>query len=247
MATYRLEYDLHTHTSFSHGSGSIEDNVLAAKAAGLKRLGIADHGPGHLFFGIRRSRLPEMRREIERLRAVHPDMEILLGVEANIINSSGLLDVRPWEFGDYDYVIAGYHYGVLGDEPLRAFGLACANIAQGMTGREFARLRRENTAMVARALRENDIMILTHPGDKAPVDLPDVAAACAETGTLFEINTGHDCVSPEDMRAAARAGAAFVISSDAHSPGRVGDFMPAVELAARAGIGLERIVNLIVE
>ena len=42
---YKLKYDLHTHTVFSHGKGQIEDNVRAGIAKGLKAIGISErHG-----------------------------------------------------------------------------------------------------------------------------------------------------------------------------------------------------------
>ena len=53
-----LTADYHTHTRFSHGKGDIEDNVLAARALGLKTVGITDHGYGHMGYGIRRRDLP---------------------------------------------------------------------------------------------------------------------------------------------------------------------------------------------
>ncbi|MEI3518261.1 MAG: hypothetical protein V8R14_02025 [Clostridia bacterium] len=34
--------------------------------------------------------------------------------------------------------------------------------------------------MVIRALRENDISILTHPGDKGPFDIKAIAEVCAD-------------------------------------------------------------------
>ena len=37
---YKLLYDLHTHTTFSHGKGSIEDNVKVAIEKGLKAIAI---------------------------------------------------------------------------------------------------------------------------------------------------------------------------------------------------------------
>ena len=50
---YRLLWDIHTHTVYSHGTGTIEDNVKAAAAKGLLCVGIADHGIGHAFFGMK--------------------------------------------------------------------------------------------------------------------------------------------------------------------------------------------------
>ena len=38
---YKILYDYHTHTVFSHGKGSIEDNVLSARKLGLKEIGRA--------------------------------------------------------------------------------------------------------------------------------------------------------------------------------------------------------------
>ena len=50
--TYRMTFDYHTHTTFSHGKGSIEDNVKVAAEKGLKAVSISDHGPGHIFYGL---------------------------------------------------------------------------------------------------------------------------------------------------------------------------------------------------
>ena len=65
---YKMIFDYHTHTTFSHGKGSIEDNVKAAVAAGLSGIAITDHGPGHLTYGVKRSDFPVMRAEVDRLR-----------------------------------------------------------------------------------------------------------------------------------------------------------------------------------
>ena len=64
---YELLYDLHTHTTYSHGKGSIEDNVREAFNQGLEFVAISDHGPGHLFYGINRNEIVNMRNDIERM------------------------------------------------------------------------------------------------------------------------------------------------------------------------------------
>jgi putative hydrolase len=241
---YSLMSDLHTHTTFSHGIGTIEENVKAARSRGIMKIGITDHGPGHLIFGVRRWNIPKMRAEIERLGAMYTDMEILLGVEANIAGNSGLLDVKPDEFRYFDYVIAGYHYGALGNNPFGATFRVARNFAGRKSGIGASGLMRQNTKDIVHALESNPIMVLAHPGDKAPVDLLEIAVVCAKTDTLVEINTGHMSLSAEDLKTMALADVRFIINSDAHSPGRVGDFVAGVKLALDAGIDMNRIVNL---
>ena len=57
---YRIFADLHTHTTYSHGKGSVEDNVRAAKFRGLSQIAIADHGIRHPLVGVGRKKFPAM-------------------------------------------------------------------------------------------------------------------------------------------------------------------------------------------
>ena len=97
VSQYRMIYDHHTHTTFSHGKGSIEDNVKVAVEKGLKSIAITDHGPGHLTYGIDRNKIKVMRDEIERLKLVYPQIEILLGVEANTLRVAPYIDLTEDE------------------------------------------------------------------------------------------------------------------------------------------------------
>jgi len=245
---YRLSYDLHTHTTFSHGKGSIEDNVKAAISRGLKTIGISDHGPGHLTYGVKHSNIPVMRSEVERLKPLYPEIEILLGVEANIINRSGQLDVSEAELKQFDYLLAGYHYGVFGEKPFFALGVHAQNlIVNGWFHKSTKKQELLNTELTVRAIYENDIKILTHPGDKGVFDIGEIALACADRGTLMEISTWHKWLTVEGIRKAAMTDALFVISSDAHTPERIGDFQGAVDRIQEAGLDFKRVVNLISE
>lgn len=235
---YEIGYDLHTHTIFSHGKGTIEENVQAAIGQGLSHIAISDHGPGHLFYGIKRSHVPVMRKEIQALNQKYPQIMIQLSVEANVINSPNHLDVTPEEFSQYDFVIAGYHYGLP-----RGYCVSNWLWGHGLKLGE-RRLRNKNTDMVIKALYENDIAILTHPGDKGPFNMLPIAEACADTDTLMEISTWHPHLTVEELETAARTDAQFIISSDAHTPRRVGDFEGGLKRAVEAGLDLSRIVNL---
>ena len=237
--------DWHTHTVYSHGKGRIEDNVRAAAEKKLKTVGIADHGPGHAGFGLSRKNIPIMRAEVEQLSVAYPEIEILLGVEANIVNRSGELDILPDEYSLFDFVIAGYHYGVIGESLLTMLKTVGVNFCCDKLGGKSRNQETINTEMIINAVRNNNIFMVTHPGDKGPVDIQAVAEACRAKGTLFEISALHDCLSMQELRTAAATGVRFAVSSDAHKPERVGAFEPAVERALKAGIDLSQIVNII--
>lgn len=236
---YRMIFDYHTHTTFSHGKGSIEDNVKAAVKAGLSALAITDHGPGHLTYGVKRSDFSVMREEIERLKPLYPQVDIYLGVEANIVSVGNYLDVTEEETAGFDFILAGYHYGI-------PHGYCVSNWldAHGLLPGGGTSLLVKNTDMTLKALYENDIKILTHPGDKGRFDIHDIAKACADTDTLMEISTWHSHLTVEEIKIAAKTDAKFVISSDAHSPDRVGSFHGGIERALKAGLEIERIVNI---
>jgi len=235
---YKLKFDLHTHTVHSHGKGNIIDNVKVAHEKGLNMIGIADHGPGHKFFGMDMNDIPVMRKEIEEAKALYPDLDIQLSVEANIINPSGIIDVSKEEQTLFDYVIAGYHYGIFGDNPMKSIKV----ILSGYT-KLFSHVT-YNTDIIVKALYENNIKLLTHPGDKAKFDIGEIAKACEDTNTWMEINDHHNGLSVEGIKTAAKYNVQFVISSDAHLPKNVGNCDNAVKRAITAGLPLERIINL---
>lgn len=237
---YRMVYDHHTHTVFSHGKGTIEDNVKVASAKGLKSVAITDHGPGHLTYGVKRSKLIEMRQEIERLKPLYPDMEILLGVEANTLRLAPYIDLTEEDKKLLDIVLAGYHFGILKAGMVPNYINAHTGLFGGDSG-----LKASNTAMILNALYENDIEILTHPGDKGPFDIEEIAKACQDTKTKIEINAKHKHLTVEEIKLAAKYDVEFVIGSDAHIASNVGSFEEPLMRALEAGLEPERIVNIV--
>ena len=63
-----------------------------------------------------------MRNDIERMNVKYPKMHVKLSVEANIIKDGNGLDLREEEFEEFDFVIAGYHYGLFGCQLYSATG-----------------------------------------------------------------------------------------------------------------------------
>lgn len=241
---YRLKFDHHTHTIYSrvgpyfHGKGRIIDNARSAAKRGLGSLAITDHGPFD-FYGLDLRKIPQMRREIAAALLSFPKLKIYLGVEADIVDTPNGLDVSPEDFALFDFVNAGYHY-VPKCHMLHNF------VAFRMPWPKKLRekLRFQNTERIIKALKSNDIKILTHPGDKAFIDEHAVAKACEETDTLIEINARHKHPDVRDLKIYKNYDVKFVISSDAHRPRYVGRYAESLALAFEAGIEPDRIVNI---
>lgn len=241
---FRITADYHTHTIYSrvgpyfHGKGKIVENVAAAVGKGLKEVAITDHGPTD-FYGLSLKNIPQMREDIAEAVKRFPRIKVFLGVEADIVDTPNGLDVAPEDFALFDFVNAGYHY-VPNCHMIQnwlAFRFPCPKSIR-------EKLRKQNTERIVKALRCNDIKILTHPGDKAYINTHAVAKACEETGTLVEINARHRHPDCEELRIFASYNVKFVISSDAHRPEKVGRYMKSMALALDAGIDPARIVNI---
>lgn len=89
--------------------------------------------------------------------------------------------------------------------------------------------------MTVKALYENKIKILTHPGDKGPFDMDELARACENTGTLMEISTWHKHLTLDEIKRVSKFDVKFVVSSDAHTPDRVGDVADGIKRALGGG------------
>ena len=235
---YRMIYDHHTHTVYSHGKGTIEDNVRVASEKGLSSIAITDHGPGHLTYGIKMEKLPEMRAKIDRLKSVYPDIEVLLGVEANTLRVPPYLDVEDTDL--FDILLAGYHFGILKAGMIPNYISNHTGVFRG----DSSTLMVKNTDMILNALYNNKIDILTHPGDKGPFDISDICRACEDTKTMVEINAKHDHLTVDEIKIAAKFDIKFIIGSDAHVPEKVGEFRQPLMRARAAGLDPERIVNI---
>ena len=229
----RLIADYHTHTVFSHGKGTVHDNVEAAVRRGLSAVGIADHSMAHLAHGIKKSGFPVYMSRLEEAKRSFSDrIEVKTGIELNLTGLDGSVD---WPAGaDFDMVILGYHKSAVVVDIRSAWTFH--------TGNRFGHVNGITRAYM-RAIQKQKIDIVAHPGYGVPVDYRMIAKACADYGTLFEISNKHTELTEEHLRTAAGEGARFVVSSDAHSPQKVGEVSQALALAIRAGI-VDRIVNV---
>lgn len=236
--------DYHTHTRYSHGKGTIKENVLAAREKGLRKIAITDHGSGHFLYGISEKDLKNMREEIERLNDKYDDIEVLLGIEANVISIDGRIDIGERIIPDLDILLIGYHFGALPASLKDGYHIHFKNFA-GKWVKKYAMSAREiNTNALIRAMERYPVNIITHPGAKADIDTAVLAREAALRGVALEINASHRFMTVDYVRIAREQGAKFVLSSDAHRPERVGEVSSALEIALEAGATAGDIINM---
>lgn len=242
---YEIFADYHTHTCHSHGADTVLDNVQAAAAIGLQAVAISDHGPASLFgIGVASiDTFDTIRKEVDAARAEYPDLDVLLGVEANVVSVAGELDV-PLEWQEkFDIILVGLHPLVRWRSPAEGVRLLGMNAGSRYWRRWQAAARRENTRAIVNAVRRNRVHIVTHPGYRLSIDTEKLARACADSGCAMEISGSHEHTSIEYIQVAMGQGATFALGSDAHAKGRVGDLARAAALARQAGLTSDLIVN----
>lgn len=231
--------EYHSHTDYSDGKATMEQMVAEAVRLGYEVYGISDHGYRHQFFGVRYEDYPRMREELDGLQEKYPNIKLLLGVEANILDDKGNIDVDDYILDHVDYVMAGYHFG---SRPSNLRGVR--NHFNNYT-KLFGKSEMEyNTNALIRAMRNNDLFILTHPGDKGIIDTVEVAKAARDTGTILEINAHHANLSLRQLMEVKNIDIKFSVGSDAHRPEHLKYISMAIDRAQMAGIDPSRIINV---
>lgn len=241
---WRLTADYHTHTYFSHGRGSIECNVREALLKGLKRVAVTDHGFSQPLLGMTGEKLMHMRGIVDGLNRKYAGrIEVLLGVEANVVSMKGAIDVPERFLPLLDVLGVGLHRAVLTLSQPYVWRVKWALNASKVLRMLKEGLARACTEALTAAMRRYDVDFVSHPNYHYPVLMAPLAEAAAATGTALEINSAHGLPDAQDLRAALGCGALFSIGSDAHRPENVGEFARALKLAREAGIPPARIVN----
>lgn len=223
--------DIHTHTLASgHAYNTVYEMAQAARDKGLQLLGISDHGPGmegaackHYF---RASRC--IPRELFGVR-------ILFGIEFNIRDYDGTVDLDATFASPLDYGIASLHDVCItpGSAP-------------------------ENTRAYLRAMENPKVNVIGHPDDGTyPVDFDELVRHAAERSVLLELNEAS--VKPGSYRRDGRAnalrmlalcehyGAQVLVSSDAHVASDVLRHGSALALLEEIRFPEELVVNRSVE
>jgi len=222
-----LRGDLHCHTIASDGRATIEEMALAALERGFEYLAITDHSATHGFG----DEVPpdQLRRQVELVRQADARIDgirLLAGSEVNIL-PDGTLDYEDDLLAELDWVIASVH---------TAFAIG----AEAMTRRVIAAARHPHVDALGHLTGR-----LIERRAPYEIDVDAVIGACAEAGTLIEINASphRRDLSEIHAAAAAAAGVGIVVNSDAHSASGFDALRYGIWTARRAWLGAPAIHN----
>lgn len=223
----RYLVDTHCHTLASgHAYSTVQEYAREAHTKGLGLIAITDHGPQmpggpHIFHIANQRVIPE------RIYGV----EILKGVEANIMDFNGTLDVPERILKYLDIVIASLHDVCI--EPGNAD---------------------ENTRGFMKAMENDFVDIIAHPGNpNFPIHQEEFVLKAKETNTLIEINNSSlihkgsragslkNCI--EIAKLCKKHQVKIVLGSDAHFAFDIGKFDKAAEIFEEINMPSDLIMN----
>lgn len=222
-----IEVDTHTHTVLSaHAHSTIMENAAAAERLGLKGVVMTDHGPSI------HSSAPDYNIGTYAYLPAHMNgVRIYGGIEANIMDYSGSVDIREKYIRLLEFAIAGMHEVV---------------IESGGIGKD--------TDAVMGALNNKHIDIISHPDNPSYVlDYEAVVKEAARLGKLLEVNDhsieyrAGGANMDKMLRLCKKYGLRIAVSSDAHSAFGIGKFDAAISLLEEKGFPESLIVNLTIE
>lgn len=237
--------DYHTHTLYSrhhHGKGTVLENASVAADKGLKQIAITDHGFNHEFFGIRRKNISSLQEDILNAKEI-TGVDILLGVEANLISLDGDVDVKESDYEFLDIFLMGYHKMVHTCSMKDKFLLCWANNIGKHFGESKERTNRNTTALL-KALDKYPIDIITHLNYGFQTDTIAIAKMAKQKGIYVELNGKRINFTEDEIKIMTAEGVKFIVNSDAHTPDRVGEVNNGLNLIYKYDIPLSQVVNI---
>lgn len=220
-------FDPHTHTIASgHAYSTLQEMAHAAAEKGIQVLGITEHAPG-----IPGTCDPIYFRNLHVVPREMYGVRLLLGVELNILDTTGRLDLDEHHYRCCDIRIAGMH-------SLCWEGGTAAQNTEGMLA----------------AIHNPWTHIISHPGDgTAELFFEPIVLAARDTHTLLEINSSSmipsrhkEVARPnnlEILRLCRKYDVPVILGSDAHISFSIADYRYALPLLAETDFPDELVMN----
>jgi DNA polymerase (family 10) len=219
--------DLHVHTNYSDGKGTIESMAEAAIALGYEYLVFCDHSQSlRVANGLSPARLAQKMEAVRRADERYDEIHLLCGAEVDILRD-GSLDYEDAVLAELDFVVASVHTAFRMDEG-------------SMTYR------------IVRAMHNSHVRTIGHPTgrllnrrDPYAVDVSRLIREAAATNTALELNAYPDRLdlSVPHAREATRAGVRLTIDTDAHNERALSFMRFGVSQARRAWVEKESVIN----
>ncbi len=236
--------DWHTHSKYSDGRGTIEENVAAAVARGLEQLAITDHGPCNIGVGVNNAETYlKIKDEVRVINRKYEEITVKTGAEADIIGLDGSIDIPRPVIEQLDIFTVGLHPYIWPSSVEGAWSVVGVNQLSQISRGFRQKARVNNTKALKEAIYKYDIDFISHPDLRMPVDIAELAVVCAARETALEINTGHHYDKEDLVRIAAKEGVNFIVNSDAHFPETVGDLASGGILLEKYNVPIECILN----
>jgi DNA polymerase (family 10) len=222
-----LRGDLHMHSTWSDGRNTIEEMAEACAARGYEYMVISDHSKAlSMTNGLDAYRLAQQWKEIDEVRARHPEIQILRSMEVDILGD-GSLDLEDEMLAGLDLVLVSLHSRL--DLP-----------------------EEQQTERVLRALEHPEVNVFCHPTARiinrrrpVEIDLETVLRRAAELGVAVELNASPHRLDLKDthLKLARELGCKVVIDTDAHRTRELDQMRYGVEQARRAGLEPGDVLN----
>ncbi|PPA71587.1 DNA polymerase/3'-5' exonuclease PolX [Jeotgalibacillus proteolyticus] len=213
-----IKGDLHMHTTWSDGAYSLTEMIDACRAKGYEYMAITDHSHYlKVANGLSAERLKKQMEEIKELNTRYTDIEILAGVEMDIL-PDGTLDYDDDLLAELDLVIASIHSS-------------------------FSQSQEKIMARLTTALENPHVDIIAHPTGRLigrregyRVDMEALIDKAAKTKTALELNANPNRLdlSAQNVQLAMEKGVPVVINTDAHDHAHL-SFMEHGIKAAKKG------------
>lgn len=219
--------DLHMHSVWSDGRNTIEEMVEACAARGYEYMVISDHSKAlSMVNGLDAYRLALQWKEIDEVRARHPEIRILRAMEVDIL-ADGSLDLEDEMLAGLDLVLVSLHSRL--DLP-----------------------EKEQTERVLKALSHPEVNVFCHPTARlinrrrpAELDMEAVLARAGERGVAVELNCNPHRLDLKDthLRLAKDLGCKIVVNTDSHRTRELELIRYGIEQARRAGLEPRDVLN----
>jgi len=219
--------DLHTHTTASDGTESIEAMAIAARERGYEFLAITDHSKAlAMANGLSPERLIKHIEQIHKISDKLKGITLLAGSEVDIL-ADGRMDYEDALLKELDIVIASPHLALkqedakANDRLKRAIDNRYVNFVGHPTGR------------------------LINRREGLHLDFAPLFEMASKNGTAFEINSSYPRLDLNDLNArhAINSGCLLSINTDAHSIPEL-DLIPyGIDVARRAWVGKHQVIN----